>query len=135
MRLIDADELMDYERMAMAEYIKRGDALRILEDGEYWPIGKLYDDILHLPAADVVEARYGKWIDADKQLPNTDKLVLVIVDGKPCKNIELIDAYEFAAYSSAEGWIIEAYPLWEKAHVSYWMPLPEPPKGADNETD
>lgn len=74
-----------------------------------------------------------QWTDADKQLPNTDELVLVIVNGKPHKNIELIDAYEFATYSSAEGWIVEAYPLWEKAHVSYWMPLPEPPKEADND--
>ena len=77
MKRIDADELMDYERMAMAEYIKRGDALRILEDGEYWPIGKLYDDILHLPAADVAEARHGKWISVKDSLPQTDVSYLV----------------------------------------------------------
>ena len=76
-----------------------------------------------------------QWTDADKQLPNTDELVLVIVNGKPHKNIELIDAYEFATYSSTEGWIVEAYPLWEKAHVSYWMPLPEPPREDEHETD
>ena len=39
----------------MIEYIKREDVLRILENGEYWPIGKLEDDILHLEAEDVVE--------------------------------------------------------------------------------
>lgn len=39
----------------MTDYIKREDVLRILENGEYWPIGKLEDDILHLEAEDVVE--------------------------------------------------------------------------------
>lgn len=37
----------------MTDYIKREDALRILENGDYWPIGKLEDDILHLPDEDV----------------------------------------------------------------------------------
>lgn len=46
----------------MTEYIKREDALRILENGEYWPIGKLEDDVLHLPAADVAEVRHGWWV-------------------------------------------------------------------------
>ena len=45
----------------MTEYIEREDALRILENGEYWPIGKLEDDIQHLPAADVAEVRHGAW--------------------------------------------------------------------------
>ena len=116
MKRIDADELMDYERMAMAEYIKREDALRILEDGEYWPIGKLYDDILHLPAADVAEARHGKWISVKDSLPQTDGSYLV------CTNKGAVCTLHY--YTG-----VNCFSAPAGKNTIYWMPLPEPPQG------
>ena len=46
----------------MAEYIKREDAIMLVEKGDNWPVGKVVDDILHLPTIDVAEARHGRWI-------------------------------------------------------------------------
>lgn len=70
------------------------------------------------------------WISVRDRLPDDpDDLVLASVTGKPKPNIELIGAVELAAYNVEDGWIIEEYPEWENAQVTYWMPIPEPPKG------
>ena len=69
----------------------------------------------------------GRWIDAKAQHPPLDKMVLVIVNGKPKNNITLDQAYELAEWEP-EGWCLEMWPEWMEAEVSHWMPLPEPPK-------
>lgn len=72
-----------------------------------------------------------EWINAKKQLPeNPDEMVLCIVSGR-YKNLEFYEAYEMASFSWDEGWILESYPEWETPEVSWWMPLPEPPKEED----
>lgn len=43
----------------MAEYIKREDAIMLVEKGDNWPVGKVVDDILHLPTIDAVPAVHG----------------------------------------------------------------------------
>ena len=53
---------------------------------------------------------------------------IVIVSGKPKRNITLDNAYELASFSVDEGWILEEWPEWEDPDVKYWIPLPEPPK-------
>jgi hypothetical protein len=69
------------------------------------------------------------WIDPKREIPgNCDEKVLVIVDGRPSKNIELHGAYQLAIYVEGEGWIVEGYEEWEGADVKWWMPLPELPK-------
>lgn len=68
------------------------------------------------------------WISVKDALPEPDVSVLVIVNGKPHKNITLVGAYELAEFDSEEGWILEMWPEWMNAEVSHWMPLPEPPK-------
>lgn len=45
----------------MTEYIKRKSVLTILDD--YCVIDEAYNAVKALPAANVVEARHGKWID------------------------------------------------------------------------
>ena len=76
-----------------------------------------------------LEAKAQQWISVKERLPdNCDEGVLVIVDGRPSKNIELHDAYQLAIYVEGEGWIVEGYEEWEGADVKWWMPLPEPPK-------
>lgn len=69
-----------------------------------------------------------QWISADDRAPEIGVPVLVIVSGKPRSNITLKDAYELAEYDP-EGWILEMWPEWMDAEVSYWMPLPDQPKG------
>lgn len=68
-----------------------------------------------------------RWISVEDRLPKEEGLVLVIANGKPMDNITLVDAYELGEYTD-EGWIIDAWPGWEDAQVTHWMPLPEPPK-------
>lgn len=48
----------------------------------------------------------GRWIDAKAQHPPLDKMVLVIVNGKPKNNITLDRAYELAEWEP-EGWCLE----------------------------
>lgn len=77
--------------------------------------------------APAVESPF-EWINAKKQLPeNPDEMVLCIVSGR-YKNLEFYEAYEIATFSWDVGWILESYPKWETPEVSWWMPLPEPPK-------
>ena len=52
----------------MAKYIKREDAIMLVEKGDNWPVGKVVDDILHLPAADVAEVRHGRWVNTNKEV-------------------------------------------------------------------
>ena len=70
------------------------------------------------------------WIDAHDRLPETDDYVLAIVNGKPKRNITLIDAVKLASYLESDGWLIEAYPGWENPNITYWMPMPETPEEA-----
>lgn len=70
-----------------------------------------------------------EWISVNDRLPDQSGEVLVIVSGNPQKNITLNYAYELAEYDPYDGWIIEMWPEWEDAVVTYWMPLPEMPKG------
>lgn len=69
-----------------------------------------------------------EWISVKDKVPTTSEDVLVIVNGKPKENITLYGAMEFASYAKGEGWIVDAYPEWEGAKVTHWMPLPESPK-------
>ena len=70
-----------------------------------------------------------EWVSCKDRLPEETGNVLAIVSGNPRKNITLDHAYELSEYDPDEGWIIEMWPEWEDAVVTYWMPLPEPPKG------
>ena len=65
-----------------------------------------------------------EWISVDDRLPDQSGEVLVIVSGNPQKNITLNCAYELAEYDPYDGWIMEMWPEWEDAVVTYWMPLP-----------
>lgn len=71
-----------------------------------------------------------RWIPVEERLPERDDCVLVCASGKPQENITLCDAVELATYSGNEGWILECWPEWETADVTYWMPLPPAPEDA-----
>lgn len=105
-------------------------------EGNQWetPI-TLCDDLAE--AADRIEAQakeieklraqVPRWIPVEERLPDYDDLVLVIASGKPKENITLDEAFELATLYS-DGWCLETWPEWTGANVTYWMPLPEPPK-------
>lgn len=67
------------------------------------------------------------WISVNDRLPEDEQEVLVLANGRPQKNIELINACELATFYAGEGWLFEAYPDWDDPQVTYWMPLPESP--------
>lgn len=69
-----------------------------------------------------------EWISVEDRMPENDDIVAVIVSGK-VSNITLVKAFELATFSLDEGRFLEMWPEWEDAKVTYWMPLPEPPKG------
>ena len=68
-----------------------------------------------------------RWIDAKKQMPPPEEMVICLVSGK-YKNLRFDSAYEMASFSWDVGWILESYPEWETPEVSWWMPLPKLPK-------
>ena len=80
-----------------------------------------------LAAAALRDQENRRWIPVAERLPGNDDFVLVIVSGK-AGNITLDNAAELASFSMDEGWILEMWPEWEDPKVTYWMPLPEPPK-------
>lgn len=90
--------------------------------------GKLRDaaaDVTRLAAEAAVER---DWISVEERLPEDDGDVLAIVSGYPTPNITLEDVLVVAAFCEGEGWYIEEYPDWDNPIITYWMPLPEPPK-------
>ena len=109
MRPIDADAMRK-------EWLENG-------ENEYvYDTNAVLDSIDQQPTIDIP-----RWIPVSEQLPEPDKYVLVIVYGKPAKNITLHGAVELAEYDP-EGWILEMWPEWMDARVTHWMPIPEPPK-------
>ena len=85
-------------------------------------------------AAERLQKEAAPWIACSERLPDdSDKMVIVMASGFPNEAIELLGAYELATYNSEDGWILEDYPDFDGVKVSYWMPLPEPPKEAQND--
>lgn len=90
--------------------------------------GELRDaaaDVTRLAAEAAVER---DWISVEDRLPEDDGDVLAIVSGYPTPNITLEDVLVVAAFCEGEGWYIGEYPDWDNPIITYWMPLPEPPK-------
>lgn len=113
----------------MAKYIERDKVYELI--GQTGVARVHVSDIDTLPTVDIDPESirpHGRWINPYEQLPMAEEVVLVIVSGKPKRNITLDNAYELASFSVDEGWILEEWPEWEDPDVKYWIPLPEPPK-------
>lgn len=91
------------------------------------PNSKMINDALDFAIAALRDQENRRWIPVAERLPGNDDFVLVIVSGK-AGNITLDNAAELASFSMDEGWILEMWPELEDPKVTYWMPLPEPPK-------
>lgn len=79
-----------------------------------------------LSAIDIVKMQHkiGEWIPCSERLPeDSETMVLVQVSGR-LKNITFEDTLELASYDPDDGWILDAYPDWEYAQPTAWMPLP-----------
>ena len=68
----------------------------------------------------------GMWRSPDRETPEEETLVLVIVNGV-YRNIAFVDAVSLATYSREEGWILDEYPEWENPGISFWAPIREAP--------
>lgn len=78
-----------------------------------------------------LEAAQPKWISVEERLPEDDVEVLVYIASKK-ENVDSVIAithYTHSMYGyNIEGWCSPwQYCFWDR-EVTYWMPLPEPPK-------
>lgn len=117
MRPIDADIFKQSLESVLEKMDLAGESQVDIADGMKRAI-RLLDRQLEIDA-------FGKmnWISTDHKIPETGGLVLAIVNGK-FKNITFVNNIVLAEYTDC-GWIIDSYPEWDNANVSYWMPLPE----------
>lgn len=76
----------------------------------------------------VAAIQRGMWRSPDREMPEEGILVLVIVNGV-YGNTTFVDAVSLAAYSREEGWILDEYPEWETAEISFWAPIRKLPPG------
>ena len=68
-----------------------------------------------------------KWINVKEAVPDTDREVLVIVNGMAGKKVKFVNAIMIGLFDKAEGWILEDWPECESIEVSYWMEMPKLP--------
>lgn len=89
-------------------------------------IDKITDFIESLPAADVQPV--DKWIRVKNKFPNDrERVIVCTVDGR-------VFEMKFDKRRECWGRLGNDGMLWySKYFVTYWMPLPEPPKDGDTE--
>ena len=74
------------------------------------------------------ESSMNKWISVKDAVPDTDREVLVIVNGMAGKKVKFVNAIMIGLFDKAEGWILEDWPEVTHFEVLYWMDLPELPE-------
>lgn len=93
-----------------------------------WPESIMYKDWVQSAIATAPTLTPpNEWVSVEDEMPPEHELVLCIVNGKPRSNVILEDAYQLGSWNKADGWIIDEWPDWEGANVSYWTLLPAPP--------
>lgn len=65
-----------------------------------------------------------KWISVKEAVPDTDREVLVIVNGMAGKKVKFVNAIMIGLFDKDEGWILEDWPECESIEVFYWMEMP-----------
>ena len=127
-RMIDANRLKD------AIYTDFWEHFTQCHDSDQTAlIDMVMDDIDEMPTL----APPNEWVSVEDRLPAENEPVLCITNGKPRENITLIATYQIGSWNATEGWIIDEWPDWEDAEVSWWMTIPEPherrpPEGEEN---
>ena len=68
------------------------------------------------------------WVRPQDGLPESGDGVLALVNGSPCENVALHQAYQMAHYYEGDGWVVDEWPEWEEAEILWWAPLPDAPE-------
>ncbi len=76
-------------------------------------------------------AAFSPWADMEYEEPVDGIPYLLIVSGKPRRNITMHHAYMLGTWLVGEGWILDEYPEWEDPTVHAWAELPDPPEEAE----
>ena len=114
--------------MGMAEYIEREEIRRAYEkltrsyvNGDPYIAGWWFDEMIEsLPAANVATVRL--WIPVAERLPEKNKEVVGWYKDNP------FSPFRYGIVSwNGHGWVFTYAQRYVDA-VTYWMPLPEPPK-------
>ena len=84
-------------------------------------------EILSIPMDDGVIVKTAEWISVDNKLPEIDKRVLLYVDDYHIDRYDTKSNKILFGYLRKSGRIIPDGCLGD-FNVTYWMPLPEPPK-------
>lgn len=74
--------------------------------------------------------RLPTWVRPEMALPPEENLVLVIVSGRPSRNIRLVYAVELATWTRKDGWVLDEFPDYECPKIHFWAPIPELPEEA-----
>lgn len=74
---------------------------------------------------------YSPWADDKYEEPVDGVMYLLIVSGKPRKNITMHHAYTLGTWIAGEGWVLDVYPEWENPTIHAWEELPDPPEEAE----
>ena len=104
----------------MAEYIDRGLFLKNVKHNAPYIYSMVAPIALITPAADVAPVR--RWIPAAERLPEKNKEVVGWYKDNP------FSPFRYGVVSwNGHGWVFTYAQRYVDA-VTYWMPLPEPPK-------
>ena len=109
--------------MGMDEYIEREAAIETImsEPTEAHYPSWYAEKIKAIPAADVAQVR--RWIPVAERLPEKNKEVVGWYKDNP------FSPFRYGIVSwNGHGWVFTYAQRYVDA-VTYWMPLPEPPKG------
>ena len=68
-----------------------------------------------------------KWINVKEAVPDTDREVIAIINGRGDK-VKFVNAVIMGCFDEVEGWILEDWPEVTHFEVLYWMDIPELPE-------
>ena len=106
--------------MGMAEYIERDLFLKNVKHNAPYIYHMVVAIALITPAADVAPVR--RWIPVAERLPEKNKEVVGWYKDNP------FSPFRYGIVSwNGHGWVFTYAQIYVDA-VTYWMPLPEPPK-------
>lgn len=125
----------------MAEYIDKDIALNLISnrletqkrysdyyDGVHCGLDCALGIIEDIPAADVAPVKHGKWISVKERLPEEHENVLVAVKSPFFVTLLNIDEMEYDEVKEEKTWLLHERGDYK---ITHWMPLPEPPKEAE----
>lgn len=128
----------------MAEYIEREAAIKAIYESDHfsvrecfgWSAREIEEVLRAVPATPVPQ-----WISVKDRLPEAEQEVLVISRGwgdrllyvGQYKKMEAQTSPLTGITSKESDWLLWGWSYMKKPQVTHWMPLPEPPKGENDD--